>query len=193
MDSIIQTPGNAKHTVPNPQAIVTKQRPIIPTEFTLFPKFPLEIRTYVWHWSFPRGRKIRVYQIKDDDDYEPEPDELIDFKSSNPSPPTFSTNRESRQISLKRYNVLLHHPSDPKVKSYFHPALDTVVFPDLQPLNEGLLLKNLSPELSKTFSAIQLLELHNMWWERYPDCSDRPARRRRTTPLEQGRSTENTR
>jgi len=155
------------HVRPNPEVRISKHCPIILDEFTVFPKFPLEIRTYIWRWSFLRGRKISVYKQEEDDDYEPDDEDEPEpngFKSSNQPPVTFLVNRESRDISLRHYHVLLHHPTDPNVKSYFHPALDTIVFPDLRPLDEGLRLKNLTPELAKLFDEIQSLELHNMWW-----------------------------
>jgi hypothetical protein len=156
------------HVRPNPEVCVSKDSPAILGQFTVFPKFPLEIRTSIWRLSFPRGRKINVYKNEKDDDDESDDDEdeleRNRFKSSNPHPVTFLVSRESRNISLKHYRVLLQHPTNEQLKSYFHPALDTIAFPDLRPLDEGLRLKDLTPELSELFGKIQSLELHNMWW-----------------------------
>lgn len=126
--------------------------------FTLFPKLPLELRDMVWALTFTK-RRVHIHT-----NCTWLPEHCIQFKSNTRPPAIFHTNTESRAIGLKSYIVLLRHRKEkayslpPREKErkhcpiYFHPEFDTVVLPDIIPMEEGSYLAT-SPHVSKQHST----------------------------------------
>lgn len=150
--------------LPDPDLLLFEQRL---GSFTCFPDLPIELRTIIWRFSFPRGRKVHVKNPENNRLNTRDNPNTLSFKSRHQAPSTFRVNCESRTVSLKYYRVLLQNIHDTRRRIYFHPGLDTIFLPDVYPVEQGHLFLRMSPKLCATFGQIQSLQMHHMWWSRY--------------------------
>jgi 2EXR family len=171
IDEAAQRPDNLSHAAHKTEATTSEEQ--LPVQdiglvkqqlntFTCFGMLPIELRTIIWRQSFPRRRKVYVYTCKDGNNWR---DRALSYRSGQPPPAAFRVNRESRDVGLKHYRVLLQDAHDPRRRKYIHPGLDTVVLEGLDSLDDrSILISRSSAHLSKAFGDMQSLGLHGLRW-----------------------------
>ncbi|KAH7342503.1 hypothetical protein BKA65DRAFT_595617 [Rhexocercosporidium sp. MPI-PUGE-AT-0058] len=129
------------------------------TSFTLFPKFPLEIRSLVWEAALPDGSRMPVTKYRTwGSGTTAELTELAEHVNNTCSIPiTLYINQESRNETLRHYFVVPASLADPTIKVapyVFSPARDTASMdftaaintPNTFNWNDNCWLSELDPE-----------------------------------------------
>ncbi|KAH6720208.1 hypothetical protein BKA61DRAFT_569890 [Leptodontidium sp. MPI-SDFR-AT-0119] len=99
--------------------------------FTLFPKFPLELRLMVWKEALPGPRMIGFLAKGSDESSATITGKT--FQRPAPSDPVILfVNHESRSVSLSTYQLAFHHRLPKPV--YFNFSEDSVFFPNVRGL-----------------------------------------------------------
>jgi hypothetical protein len=164
MDSLTSEFEAVRLALPDPESELFHQYLNKLGTFHPFPKLPLELRTVIWRYAFPRGRKVMI-------------DETIEEKlfrcfasrgifrhigRTPPLPAVFHVNKESRAIALSAYTQIL--PSSPNCGAavYLHLDLDTFVLRDVNNV-WGLRVPFAGsvPMFVETLGKIQVLEIIN--------------------------------
>jgi hypothetical protein len=155
MDSLTSEFEAVKLALPDPESELFHQYLNKLDTFRPFSKLPLELRTMIWRYAFPRGRKVlydrssNYYDIKH-------------TRRFTPPPAVFLANKESRAIALSAYIRILPLNPNCRAATYLHLDLDTFVikaYRDIENLGMGRARKN--PVFMETLGKIQYLEISN--------------------------------
>jgi hypothetical protein len=108
LDSLTSEFEAARLALPDPEGELFRQYLNKLERFHPFPKLPLELRTMIWRYAFPRGRKVlydrgcwREYIVCKFSGY------TKFIRSFTPPPAVFLVNKESRAIALSAYIRIL--------------------------------------------------------------------------------------
>lgn len=158
MDSLTSEFEAVKLALPDPESELFYQYLNKLETFHPFPQLPLELRTVIWRYAFPRGRKVLydlggVWRHYNDTKH---------TRCFTPPPAVFLANKESRAIALSAYIRILPLNPNRRAATYLHLDLDTFVikdYRDIEDLGMGRARKN--PVFMKTLGKIQYLEISN--------------------------------
>jgi hypothetical protein len=164
MDSLTSEFEAVRLALPDPESELYHQYLNKLETFHPFPKLPLELRTVIWRYAFPRRRKVMI-------------DETIEEKlfccfagrgivrrirRTPPLPAVFHVNKESRAIALSAYTQIL--PSSPNCGAviYLHLNLDTFVLRDVNSVWDlSVRFAGNDSMFVETLGKIQYLEISN--------------------------------
>jgi hypothetical protein len=163
LDSLTSEFEAARLALPDPEGELFRQYLNKLERFHPFPKLPLELRTMIWRYAFPRGRKVlydrgcwREYIVCKFSGY------TKFIRSFTPPPAVFLVNKESRAIALSAYIRILPLSLKSQAATYLHLDLDTFVIKDNDDLQDlSMDRAHDDPAFVETLGKIQYLEMSN--------------------------------
>jgi hypothetical protein len=160
MNSLTSEFEAIKLALPDPESELFHQYLNKLETFHPFPKLPLELRTVIWRYAFPRGRKV----LYDRGDWRPyDCHDVIKYCRYFTQPPAvFLANKESRAIALSAYIRILPHNPNCRAVTYLHLDLDTFVIKETHDIEDlGYGRAHSDPVFMETLAKIQYLEISN--------------------------------
>ena len=164
MDSLTSEFEAVRLALPDPESELFHQYLNKLDTFHPFPKLPLELRTMIWRYAFPRGRKVMIDETIEEKLFRCFAGRGIvrRIRRNPPLPAVFHVNKESRAIALSAYTQIL--PSSPNCGAviYLHLDLDTFVLRDVNNVWAlSVPFAGSDPMFVETLGKIQVLEIIN--------------------------------
>jgi len=134
---------------------------LLPKTFSLFSLLPTEVRLKIWRATFPPGRRISLAI------FHSKPQKNI----QQPHPPTsLFANQESRNETLRYYNVVCYDIDQLHRFTFISPQKDVLVidgdvaFHRVQLQQARVSAEELNEHLSASLGIFRTLELRNLNW-----------------------------